>query len=600
MYIELLAPAASVELLDAVIGEGADAVYIGLESLKPNLKGSSFSFSQFEASLRSLRRMKKKLYVTVDSIFEQREADRIFQLLNYLNSAGPDAVIIQDLGVLAMLRSEFSALKIHASSRMNIASARACNALSRHGVSRAALARELSAEELRDIRAHSNMELELAVHGEACVSVSGLCLFSSFLGGKSANRGMCTSACGRLYHTSDTDSGYYFCAADLQLSEDLPEIAAAGINAVKIEGRMRNAAYAAMVVSAYRLVLDAIIDGNENNIRYSITEAQRILHSDPGRISKKSNKPVIAANARPGKKPPGFEKAPIPQITFKNSDRHKEKNAVFPDGLYVAVSSINDLYIVQSSRPVKVMLSLNRTNARYLLSEGKKPLPFKPDDIILVLDPFFPQSDNGQLEELIPELADWGYRQFVVNNLGHLSLFRALRAELKLIAGPWLYTFNAWALSFIASLGVDGLVSPLENNRQNLERTVSVLNSRSARSMIFVPVFAWPPLFRIRNEPKSLHDVKTFSDNLNEIFFINKNEEGLNVYPEKPFSITDKIPFLREAGYKRFVIDLSGRSLKKNDYKDLMQAVNNNTPLPRISRFNWKNGFYCDTPQYPS
>jgi putative protease len=615
---------------------------------------------------------------------------------------------------------------------MNIASGKGCNALSRHGVSRVVLARELSLEELRSIRSETNMELEIFVHGALCVSASGLCLFSSYLGGKSANRGMCTQACRRLYSSGDTDSGYYFSPADLQLLEHLPDIAAAGINALKIEGRMKSADYVGAVVSAYRLALDAVIDGSEEKIRSAIAQARKILRgdfarsktvfffffsnaensvswlnpsqdggtginlgliqkaqgragerrafifpeagilpaegdsirlhrsNDSGRLShklqfveaskegspsgegvwisvpdgfdkgdrvyliqtramSKRHRPVISSSTPKGGRQPGHEKAPLPAIippsqkSTRNAERPgkqmpqdrvskktagksegiKRKDAAgFPEGLYVAVSNVNDLYIAQSSRPAMVMLSLNRKNAQYLTSEGKQPLPFKPADIILTLEPFFPQADAEYFDRVIPELVDRGYRQFALNNLGHLSLFRDFRPELRLIAGPWLYTFNAWALSYIVSLGVNGIISPLENNRQNLERSIGMGKDRLPRSMLFVPVFAWPPLFQIRSDLKPLYHFKTFSDNRGENFSLICENEGSRVIPEKPFSIIDKIPFLQEAGYLHFVIDLSGSSLKKTDYKDLMRAAKNGTPLPRVSRFNWKNGFF--------
>jgi putative protease len=718
MPIELLAPAGSPEALDAAIGEGADAVYLGLKNFNARLRSANFSYGQFEAALRSLRRMGKKLYVTVNTVFEQREADRMYQLLKYLSTVGPDALIVQDFGVLAMIRSQFPQLKIHASTQMNIASARGCNALSRHGVSRVVLARELSLEELRSIRKETNVELEIFVHGALCVSASGLCLFSSYLGGKSANRGMCTQACRRLYHTGEKGEtaplkdGYFFSPADLQLLEYLPEIAGAGINALKIEGRMKSADYVGAVVSAYRLALDAINEGasskddGDETIRRSIAKGQHILRGDfargktsflfnsakadnavnwlnpsqdggtgislgvlqktqdkgddrrglvfcagttpaagdsirlhraddservshklqyaapaegdssgggfwlsiPSGFGKgdrvyliqtkamsKRHKPVIAPNDKKGGRGPGHEKAPIPAITARNAAKQKNKT-VFPDGLYVAVSHINDLYVVQSSRPAKVILSLNRKTINYLLKDEnphlpKKALPFKPAEIILALDPFFPQADAEEFAEIIHLLIEKGYSQFVANNLGHFSLFRDVRAKVQLIAGPWLYTFNTWALSYIVSLEVEGIIPPLENNRQNLERAIGT-DSRQLRSMFFVPVFAWPPLFRIRADLGQVYDFKAFSDNRDESFSLVCERDGSRVFPEKPFSISDKIPFLKESGFRHFVIDLSGPPLKKGDYKDLMRAVDNGTPLPRISRFNWKNGFY--------
>jgi putative protease len=704
------------------------------------MRSVNFTYAQFEAALRVLRRMGKKLYVTVNTVFEQREADRVYQLLKYLAAVGPDALIVQDFGVLAMIRAEFPQLKIHASTQMNIASGRGANVLSRSGVSRVVLARELSLEELRSIRGETNMELEIFVHGALCVSVSGLCLFSSYLGGKSANRGMCTQACRRLYRQGEgggdalgdgsgtasgnaASSGYYFSPADLQLLEYLPDIAGAGINALKIEGRMKSADYVGAVVSAYRLVLDAIDKGGEEEIRRSIAQGQKILQGDfarskttyffnttagednlswlnpaqdggtglslgvivrtqgraderralvcgdgpsfdgdginvqpavgdsirlhrsddgervshklryaeageggaahgdathgglwlsiPGGFGKgdrvyliqtkalsKRHKPVIAHNERAGGREPGFDTAPLPDIAPRIAAKRKGEPAAFPDGLYVAVSHINDLYAVQSSRPARVMLSLTRKNARGLLGEGGKPLPFKPVDMMLALDPFFPQAASEELAEMIRPLVDRGYHQFVANNLGHLSLFRDIRADVQLVAGPWLYTFNAWALAYIGSLGVDGFIPPLENNRQNWEKTLGV-EGRALRSMAFVPVFAWPPLFRIRADLAPLYDFRQFGDNRGERFSLIADREGSIVIPEKPFSITDKIPFLQEAGFRRFVIDMSGPPLKKKIYKDLMRAAHDGTPLPRISRFNWKNGFYTEARTSP-
>jgi U32 family peptidase len=727
--IELLAPAGSPEALDAAIGEGADAVYLGLKSFNARMRSSNFTYPQFEGALRSLRRMGKKVYVTVNTVFEQREADRMYQLLKYLAALGPDALIVQDFGVVAMVRSQFPSLRLHASTQMNIASGRGANALSKYGVSRVVLARELSLGELRDARQETNMELEVFVHGALCVSASGLCLFSSYLGGKSANRGLCTQACRRLYSREDRpgQSGYYFSPADLRLLERLPDLAAIGINALKIEGRMKSADYVGVVVSAYRLVLDAIAGGDEGEIRSSIQQGMEILRNDFARpktqfyfdaktekgespsifidwlnpdqdggtginlgtilkVKGRDSRAMISCDGgvlpclgdsvrlhskddtnrvshklkfvdpvedgcwismpegfkigdrvyliqtktmsrryaqvieRSGSgRVPGRDKAPFPEIgEFVKSEKSEKtgksakqkKSGFFPEGLYVAVSRTDDLFIVQSSRPKRVMLSYSRKTTAYLLAENKPPLPFKPAEIILVLDPFFTQrvasggdeSWDKSLESEISRLAEKGYRQFVLNNPGHFSLFRNFqnRDRALLIAGPWLYIFNAWSLSFILSLGVDGFVSPLENNRQNLERTLEEISQKPGRqkansalhSMSFVPVFAWPPLFCIRPDLGTVYDFNSFTDSRGENFSIVTGPEGSQVYPAAPFSIIDKIPFLKEAGFSRYIIDLSGPPLKKSFYRDLMRAVNEGTPISGGTRFNWKDGFY--------
>ncbi|GAB1456339.1 MAG: U32 family peptidase [Spirochaetia bacterium] len=252
---ELLAPAGNPEALDAAIGEGADAVYLGLKTFNARMRSSNFAYSQFEAAVESLHKMGKRLYVTVNTVFEQREADRMFQLLQYLERVGPDGIIVQDFGVVKMAQEHFPGLKLHASTQMNVGSAAGANFLSKAGFKRVVLSRELSLEELKSVRVETNVELETFVHGALCVSASGVCLFSSYLGGRSANRGACTQACRRLFADESRD-GYFFSPDDLQLVEKVPELVEAGIGTFKIEGRMKSAEYVGSVVAAYRYMLD--------------------------------------------------------------------------------------------------------------------------------------------------------------------------------------------------------------------------------------------------------------------------------------------------------------------------------------------------------
>jgi putative protease len=731
--VELLAPAGTPEALDAAVAEGADAVYLGLKNFNARMRSANFSYSQFEAALKALHARGRKLYVTVNTVFEQREADRMYQLLKYLAVLGPDGLIVQDFGTASMVRECFPSLRLHASTQMNIAGARGANALSKYGFSRVVLARELSLEELRDCRANTNMELEVFVHGALCVSASGICLFSSYLGGKSANRGMCTQAC-RRYYRREGGGGYYFSPNDLQLIRRVPELAAAGVNSFKIEGRMKSAEYVGTVVSAYRLVLDALAPGaGEAGLNKAIEEAAAVLRNDFARsktefhftgslnledppapdwlnpsqdggtgiplgavlkvkgsgVERRGLLPPGSWSPRPGDSvrfhsaddssrqshkiaaveeagdggfwisiPSGFEpgdavyliqtksmsKRYPPVISGPVSRRTPGRDAapdkilspqnkkntgtglLFPEGLYVAVPRIDDLYMLQSSRPIRALLNLNRRNAERLLGEGKQKkevLPFNKGEIILRLDPFFPQGDEGFLGEAVKALLEEGYRQYMVNNPGHFSYFRSAAdngaagagapdkktpstakggrgdgrpgaKSLGLIAGPYLYTFNRWAASFVSSLGAGYLASPLENNRQNLERTIDA----SYRHRVFVTVFAWPALFRIRADLRAFYDFGPFSDSQDEEFRLASGEEGTFVYPQRPFSIVDKLPFLREAGFSRFILDLcgglgnSGFSLKKNQYRDLMKSAQNAQPLAGAGRFNWKDGFY--------
>ena len=276
---ELLAPAGNVEALDAAIGEGADAVYLGLKSFNARLRSANFAWREFEGAVESLHRMGRKLYVTVNTVCTEQETERLYRLLSYLNKIGPDGIIVQDFGVVRMCQEFFPALELHASTQMNVESADAANLLAAQGLKRVVVARELGLEEVRSIKARTKAEIEMFVHGALCVSESGLCQFSSFLGGKSANRGMCTQACRRIYNAeiyNTGDQGYYFSPCDLQLIEHVPELMQAGVDSFKIEGRMKSAEYVGAVTAAYRYVMDHW----EQDKKGSIAEGRRILSTD--------------------------------------------------------------------------------------------------------------------------------------------------------------------------------------------------------------------------------------------------------------------------------------------------------------------------------
>ncbi|HBG36160.1 MAG TPA: peptidase U32, partial [Treponema sp.] len=247
---ELLAPAGNIEALNAAIGEGADAVYMGLKSFNARLRTTNFAWNQFEAAVEAVHKRGKKIFVTVNTLVEEGELERLYRFLEYLQRVGPDGLIVQDMGTIRMIQEFFPDLRIHASTQLNASSAHAANLLAKEGVKRVVLARELGLSEIQAIRQKTNIELEVFVHGALCVSESGLCMFSSFLGGKSANRGMCTQACRRFYGAekpSGQEQGYYFSPYDLQLIDYIPDLVQAGVESFKIEGRMKSAEYVGTV-----------------------------------------------------------------------------------------------------------------------------------------------------------------------------------------------------------------------------------------------------------------------------------------------------------------------------------------------------------------
>jgi len=253
---ELLAPAGSLESFFAALESGADAVYCGLQDFSARAKAKNFSLSDMARMTAYAKGMGRKLYVPLNTLVKEAELTRLVEVLGALEEMGIDAVILQDLSVWRLIRDHFPGLKLHSSTQMTVHNAAGVNQLESMGFERAVLARELSLEEIRVLRRNSRIELEHFIHGALCFSFSGQCYFSSWLGGKSGNRGRCAQPCRRRYSYRQKP-GYYFSTNDLSALDHIQELAQAGVVSFKIEGRMKSAEYVATVVGAYRRVMDA-------------------------------------------------------------------------------------------------------------------------------------------------------------------------------------------------------------------------------------------------------------------------------------------------------------------------------------------------------
>lgn len=244
------------EAFFAALDSGADAVYLGLKEFSARAKAKNFTLAELEKMLAYARRQQRRIYVTLNTLVKERELPQLVETLGALEAMAVDAVILQDLAVWRLARRHFPALELHASTQLTIHNAAGVRMLEGMGFTRVVLARELSLDEIAAIRRETAIGLEHFVHGAHCFSLSGQCSFSSWLGGMSGNRGRCAQPCRRRYRHSGGD-GYHFSPNDLSAIELLPELTAAGISSLKIEGRMKSAEYVASVVRAYRQVLDA-------------------------------------------------------------------------------------------------------------------------------------------------------------------------------------------------------------------------------------------------------------------------------------------------------------------------------------------------------
>ncbi len=260
---ELLAPAGSFEILKAVIEAGADAVYVGGSQFGARAYANNFSEEELLEAIDYVHLRGKKLFLTVNTLFKNKEIKE--QLYDYLlpyYKRGLDAVIVQDFGAVSFIKEHFPDLPIHTSTQMTITGVEGAKLLKNLGVERVVLARELSIAEMKRIREEADIELEAFIHGALCYSFSGQCLFSSMLGGRSGNRGRCAQPCRLAYAVLDEKKkeykkeSYVLSLKDLCGIEYLQQLREAGVYSLKIEGRMKQASYAAGVVSFYRKYID--------------------------------------------------------------------------------------------------------------------------------------------------------------------------------------------------------------------------------------------------------------------------------------------------------------------------------------------------------
>lgn len=256
--VEILAPAGSMECLKAAITAGADAVYTGGALFGARAYAHNLTEEELLEAIDYVHLHGRRLYLTVNTLIKDREMEK--QMYDYLlpyYRQGLDAVIVQDIGLFRFIRKHFPDLPIHASTQMTLTGVDGAKFLEKEGAQRIVTSRELSMAEVKKIADETELEIESFVHGALCYCYSGQCLFSSFIGGRSGNRGQCAQPCRLLYRTPEAKSPQYLLSLkDICTLELIPEMIESGIYSFKIEGRMKKPEYAAAVAFQYRKYAD--------------------------------------------------------------------------------------------------------------------------------------------------------------------------------------------------------------------------------------------------------------------------------------------------------------------------------------------------------
>ena len=268
---ELLIPAGSLDTLKTAVNYGADAVYLGGEAFGLRAKAKNFTNEEIREGIKFAHEHGVRVYITANIFAHNRDLDGVEEYFRELKEIGPDALIISDPGVFSIARRVLPEMEIHISTQANNTNYETYRFWYELGAKRVVSARELSLEEIREIRRHipEDMEIESFIHGSMCISYSGRCLLSNFFTGRDANQGACTHPCrwkyavmeetrpGEYMPVYENDRGtFLFNSKDLCMIEHVPEMLEAGIDSFKIEGRMKNALYVATVARTYRKAID--------------------------------------------------------------------------------------------------------------------------------------------------------------------------------------------------------------------------------------------------------------------------------------------------------------------------------------------------------
>ena len=279
---EVLAPAGSYECMLAAFNAGADAVYVGGQLFGARAFANNFSQEELIKAIDYAHMHDKKLFLTVNTLLKNQEIDKkLIEYLTPLYEAGLDAVIVQDFGVLSLVKEHFPKIDIHASTQMTVTGEHFAKVLKNYGVSRIVPARELSLKEIESIYRETGLEIECFVHGALCYSYSGMCLLSSLIGARSGNRGRCAQPCRLpydvLFDNETKKEQYPLSPKDLCTLKILPKILKAGVYSLKIEGRMKKPEYVASVTAMYRKYVDMFVAKGEDGYKVSDDDIKLLM-----------------------------------------------------------------------------------------------------------------------------------------------------------------------------------------------------------------------------------------------------------------------------------------------------------------------------------
>lgn len=644
---ELLLPAGNVEAFYAAIDAGADAIYLGIKKFNARGRAGNFTYQQLVSIMQIAQKNDVRIFVTLNTVIKNEELPELFDTLNMLDAIGVDAIIFQDWGVYYLAKKHFPKMELHASTQLGLHNSVGVNHTYKKGVARSVLARELTLKELASVRKKTKSDLEVFVHGALCYSFSGMCLFSSYLGGKGANRGLCTQPCRRLFDDSQGER-FLFSLKDNEQVTLVPEMAKMGVSSLKIEGRMKAAEYVYRVGKAYRQALDKT-DG--------IKIAKESLQFDFARAKTSyflggNGAQAFTASANTGcyigcvgdvngeqfiiktdeELQVGYRlrvvSAKGDQQNLKISTLSKTAKGYEISAHGKQVSHSDEVYL--AGIPEKKFASkLPERKAPYVKKKPYRPFnpkekPLRRSELYLRIDSLawlrkirIEDYDRIILQLTKKEWADFNFEApFIKNNrprfVFELPKFipeKSLEDFRQLISQTNAKGFTQFSLSHISQKELlpkgtrfqtnenvyafnDAAISFLQQDGAHIfsypvESDYDNLMKSRYKSGI-LPLFFVPPVF-VSRMPVKL-DEDHFTDDRNRKFERQVRDGVTFIYPEVPTTWLHYREKFERAGFRRFLVDFSGISASKHLPKRVLQHYKQSKALQPGTSFNMKMG----------
>lgn len=527
--IELLCPAGSLANLKAAVSKGADAVYLGLNRFSARQYATNFNLDYLKKAVKICRSNDVKIFLTMNTLVKNHEIKGFFDTLNKAYIAGIDAVIIQEISFITLIKRSFPGLKVHISTQAGILNSGHAKLLEQ--ANRINLSRELNCGEIKVIRKNFSKEIEVFCHGALCVSISGNCLFSSFIGGRSGNRGRCAQPCRRRY-----DNRFLISTKDLCLIEKIPEIVKLGIDSVKIEGRMRTPYYTAKSTEMYKKAINSYYDKKliaAKDMKKELYDAfsREFTVGGFGKAEDIINIKDSSGRSKIVKKE--FYEVKVNDVKIKDRKSELklpkiEEKRSLKKNLIVDVYSYDDAIIASDNGADIIFVDIYSKDFLKIKKKVICKIYAKTPRIML-------DSDISRLKELIIKYKPDG---IFAGNLGVLNIIK----DLPIILDYNNNIFNDISLRYVSEKNAVPVISP--------ELSIKELKQFKDKNFI-VFVHGKLRLMTLRHALKE----GGMKDEKKAVFHVNKIHNGTEILNHKELGLLSKSSELVNSGINNFLID---------------------------------------------